>query len=241
MASYFIYRSRSNSHYSLRCFKGKENKKTSFISSKACCSTILPIFTSHISHPLSHSPFQSLHSSLNTTVQYSTIKYKPIFAQSSSCPLFQPHCFSLYSYSLMFQSHQSYFYTLHVPNFSCLRNIVFLYLACLLKSQLSGAIFALVKVIYPSSLSLPLASFTSLFVLPFSSFTMICLGVFFLYYLGSNEPLESVGLLSALEKLQTDIASVCFFLSSSSTPPVTCYKICSGKFRFQFLSSQRMR
>lgn len=74
----YISRSRSNSHYSLRCFKGKENWKTTFISSKKFCSTVLPNFTSHISHPQSHSP--SNLRTVHLTQQCSTIQYNKMQA-----------------------------------------------------------------------------------------------------------------------------------------------------------------
>ena len=86
---------------------------------------------------------------------------------------FPASCFSLSSYSFLCLSRTSpisILFIVHVPSVSCLKDIVFWCLACLLKSQPSGAKFALVKVICPSSFSLPLAVFTPLFVPAFQKF-----------------------------------------------------------------------
>lgn len=98
----FRHRSKSNSHYSLRHLKGEENRKQVLFLARHSAPLsylfLLPTFPTPVTFSI-----QSLHSSLSTTVQYnnSTTRYQPIFALSSSCPLFQPHCFSLSTYSFL--------------------------------------------------------------------------------------------------------------------------------------------
>lgn len=104
--------------------KKTENRKTSFIFSKAFCPALLPTFTFHILHSLPHPPSNicTAHLEYNTK-GYNTIHYRLTFALSSSCLLFQTYCFSLFSYSLLDHSDTSPISVLGMYQaFSCPRN-----------------------------------------------------------------------------------------------------------------------
>lgn len=69
---------------------------------------VLATFTSHIPYPLSHLPSNICTAHLIqwcSTVQFN--KIQTYLCTTEFCPLFLPHCFCIYSYSLLCFSHTS--------------------------------------------------------------------------------------------------------------------------------------